>query len=260
MRKSYTGHETCYRDLRRSNCSSWDQYRKQAPDFDHFCMRSFVEAALSMTSVSPQSAKALEIGCGTGPLSCFLAARGFQVEGIDISPTAIAVARDECRARDLAIEYRVADVCRDPLGVERYDLIVDGHCLHCLADPQDRMRAFSNIFHALVPNGEFWVDSMIATETTTFGDLHRLDAEGVLWTRIGEESDFSDAALLDGAWHLPTRRLHRNSKAFASELEQAGFSIRWSQDVPPERDGEPAGFQAICTKTKGAEPARAGDA
>ena len=113
MRKSYTGHETCYRDLRRSNCSSWDQYRKQAPDFEHFCMRPFVETALSLTSISVPSAKVLEIGCGTGPLSCFLAARGFHVEGGDISPTAIAVAKNECHKRNLPIEYRVADICRD---------------------------------------------------------------------------------------------------------------------------------------------------
>jgi methylase of polypeptide subunit release factors len=37
--------------------------------------------------------RALEVGCGTGTNALWLAARGFEVVGIDISPRAIAMAQ-----------------------------------------------------------------------------------------------------------------------------------------------------------------------
>ncbi len=248
--KAYSGHEAAYRTLHQSGCRSWDEWRNQAPDFEQFYMRSFIELALSKTSFSLPSKTALEIGCGTGPLSCFLTAKGFQVDGVDISATAIAIAKEEAIARGLSIKYSITDVCCDSLGIEQYDLIVDGHCLHCIVGPNDRKEALSNIWKALTPDGQFWVDSMIATETTTFGDAHRFEPDGVLWTRIDNKSEFSDQRSFDGIWHLPTRKLHLSPEAFVSELEQAGFSIDWSREIPPDRDGEPGGFQAICRKTK----------
>lgn len=247
MLKAYTAHEACYRDLRNSGCKSWDQYHKVSPDFEQFYMRPFVEMALSKASFS-FPAKALEVGCGTGPLSCFLATQGFQVDGVDISATAIALAEEESRARGLSIRYWVSDVCHDPLGVDEYDLIVDGHCLHCIVDPNDRRSSLLNIRNALTHDGQLWVDSMITTPTTNFGESSYLDSDGVLWVKTSKETEFSDQRFIDGRWHLPTRKLHLTSEAFVSELKQAGFSIEWSRSAPPDKNGEPAGFQAICKK------------
>lgn len=247
MSKSYTGHEACYRDIRKSGCTSWDEYHKASPDFEQFYMRPFVEMALSEASFS-FPARALEIGCGTGPLSCFLATQGFLVDGVDISATAIAIAKEESCARGLSIQYSVGDVCHVPPDVDEYDLIVDGHCLHCIVQPSDRRAALSNIRNALTPNGQFWVDSMIATSTTTFGESSHLDSDGILWAKVPKETEFSDQRFIGGAWHLPIRKLHLAPEAFASELKQAGFSVEWSRHLAPDKEGEPAGFQAICRK------------
>ncbi len=248
MPKTYTGHEACYRDIRKDGCKSWDQYHKASRSFEQFYMRPFVEMALSKTTFSLPTATALEIGCGTGPLSCFLATQGFQVEGVDISATAITIANEEAHAHGLSVQYRVADICRDSLGIAQYDLIIDGHCLHCIVDENDRHNALLSIRNALTRDGQFWIDSMLAAEATTFGDYHHLDSDGVLWTRAEEKTEFSDQAIIGGEWHIPTRKLHRSAEAFASELKKAGFSIDWSREVPPDRDGEPSGFQAICRK------------
>jgi hypothetical protein len=45
----------------------------------------------------------------------------FEAEGIDISPTAIAIAQEQAKERRLSIKYRVADVCHDELAQQRYD-------------------------------------------------------------------------------------------------------------------------------------------
>jgi SAM-dependent methyltransferase len=73
--------------------------------------------------------RAIDLGCGTGANSVFLAERGFDVLGVDFSPVAVA------KARDRAAEAGVSDRCRfvegdltatDLPGVAGpFDLLVD---------------------------------------------------------------------------------------------------------------------------------------
>jgi 2-polyprenyl-6-hydroxyphenyl methylase/3-demethylubiquinone-9 3-methyltransferase len=52
----------------------------------------------------------LDVGCGGGILSEALARSGARVTGIDLSPTAVEVARDHARQNQLSIDYRVMPV------------------------------------------------------------------------------------------------------------------------------------------------------
>jgi|ERR1043166_2750848 SAM-dependent methyltransferase len=65
----------------------------------------------------------LEIGCGDGALSCFLASQGFEVTGVDISPGMIDEARRRANAAGVSAQFEVADA--DSLKLtEQYDGIV----------------------------------------------------------------------------------------------------------------------------------------
>jgi 2-heptyl-1-hydroxyquinolin-4(1H)-one methyltransferase len=53
----------------------------------------------------------LDVGCGEAAISLYLAERGYTTVGLDISPTAIELARVEARKRDLATaSFEVADI------------------------------------------------------------------------------------------------------------------------------------------------------
>jgi 2-polyprenyl-3-methyl-5-hydroxy-6-metoxy-1,4-benzoquinol methylase len=54
----------------------------------------------------PIEGRALEVACGRGTLSVWLAGRGMEVLGVDVSPVAMDV------ARELASRSRVSDRCR----------------------------------------------------------------------------------------------------------------------------------------------------
>ncbi len=54
--------------------------------------------------------KALDLACGTGRNSLFLAEKGYEVTAIDISPTAIRLAKNKALAKGLKINWIVADL------------------------------------------------------------------------------------------------------------------------------------------------------
>jgi SAM-dependent methyltransferase len=60
----------------------------------------------------PTAGRALDLACGRGAASVWLARRGLDVVGLDVSPVAIAAAREEARASGLTARCRfeVADL------------------------------------------------------------------------------------------------------------------------------------------------------
>jgi len=66
---------------------------------------------LSEFGVAPGSA-VLDAACGIGTQALGLAQLGFNVTAADLSPVAVARARNEARARDLAITFATADLRR----------------------------------------------------------------------------------------------------------------------------------------------------
>ena len=77
----------------------------------------------------------LDVGCGLGVHSAWLAGRGFQVLGIDIAPEVIARARARWKGRErLAFEVVDATAPWTPPG--SFDAILDRGCLHGINQPR----------------------------------------------------------------------------------------------------------------------------
>ena len=68
---------------------------------------------------------ALDIGCGEGDDALWLAARGWEVTGVDLSPTAVGRLRDGTRRAGLDGRVRalVLDVAAEPLPAGPFDLV-----------------------------------------------------------------------------------------------------------------------------------------
>jgi 2-polyprenyl-3-methyl-5-hydroxy-6-metoxy-1,4-benzoquinol methylase len=82
---------------------------------------------------------ALDLGCGTGDSSIYLAKHGWQVTGVDFVAKAVDKARAKAEANKVAVNFALADVTRlSSEGVgSNFGLIVDNGCLHGII-PEDR--------------------------------------------------------------------------------------------------------------------------
>jgi SAM-dependent methyltransferase len=94
--------------------------------------------------------RALDLGCGPGRNALYLAAAGFAVDAVDLSPTAIAWARE--RAGDTDIRFLQGNAFTMPELTGPYDLIYDSGCFHHLP-PHRRVSYLSLLERSLAPNG-----------------------------------------------------------------------------------------------------------
>jgi SAM-dependent methyltransferase len=79
---------------------------------------------------------ALDLGCGTGDSSVYLAKHGWKVTGVDFVAKAVDKARAKAAANKVAVTFAQADVTRlssEGVGAD-YALIVDNGCLHGMSD------------------------------------------------------------------------------------------------------------------------------
>lgn len=73
--------------------------------------------------------RVLDMCSGDGTNSIYLASRGFEVVGVDISPTAVEIAQQRCQKRNVSCDYHVGSVL-DFTYDKTFDLIFDRGCFH----------------------------------------------------------------------------------------------------------------------------------
>jgi len=197
--------------------------------FDEFDLRDFLKQAVSTLTFSSTRPRVLEYGTGTGAGACFLAARGFRVDAIDMSPTAIALAMKFATERNLGIAFEVGDVCRFRPQDRVYDLVIDNYCMQCLVTDVERQKALANVRSILKPDGRFLIGSVIYRDGRDFGQAIFDERTGILYARLeGDPERYEDAVRLNGCWYFPRRRLLRPA-VLRVEIERAGFTVLWQE-------------------------------
>ncbi len=107
----------------------WDApYRRdRPPGWD--VGRSSTHLAKAVEDGTFQPGRAIVLGCGTGSSVLYLASKGFEVTGVDVAPTALALAADKARKAGAKIDWVLADAVALP-KLAAFDLIFDRGCYH----------------------------------------------------------------------------------------------------------------------------------
>ena len=113
-----------------------------------------VELASFLDTGRIVSGTAIDLGCGYGTNSIYLARRGLEVVGVDLSPTAIEGARRRAEEEELRVDFRVADLTADPDVGGSFDFLYDRGVYHILrrVDLDAYLRLLLKISH---PDSKF---------------------------------------------------------------------------------------------------------
>jgi ubiquinone/menaquinone biosynthesis C-methylase UbiE len=140
------------------------EYSKLAPRYDTR-WRTYLEASIRETLAHlciGQSARILDVGCGTGELlrALALAAPGCHLTGIDISPEMLGIAR---RKLDRCVELKEGQAEALPFGDAAFDCVVSTNVFHFIRRP---ISALQETLRVLRPSGRVvitdWCDDYLA--------------------------------------------------------------------------------------------------
>jgi 2-polyprenyl-3-methyl-5-hydroxy-6-metoxy-1,4-benzoquinol methylase len=174
----------------------------------HFVEWAAVATMIAWRGVEP-GARILDVGCGVGWTTLFLAEQGMKPLGVDLVPANIEAARERAQKWDSEARFEVADVESLDLADEPpFDAVLVLHALHHVSRQRRALRAISGHMRpgAVLFVGEpSWLHQFsprAARARREFGWLER-----GLTTR-GLKRDLTDAGFED------IQRFHQGSHAY----------------------------------------------
>ena len=178
------------------------------------------------------------------------------MDGIDLIPTAIEIAREIAAERNLGIHYEVMDICEVPHEGEKYDLIVDSFCLQGIVIDADRQKVFAAVQARLKREGYYLVSTAMRNEKSVSSDdpifdassgrfFHRYGggsllekATGMVYKPLeGSPEEYDGTLKIGDTWYIHNRR-HLTPSMLKADLEGAGFRVLY-------QDGE-YGENVVC--------------
>jgi len=106
---------------------------------------------INQTPITP--CKALDIGCGTGDTSIWLAKNGFDVLGTDTSELAVKIAGEKAIKNNVKCKFLYSDILRDRLPVKSFRFVFDRGCFHTFDLMSERKRFAKNVAEVIEKDG-----------------------------------------------------------------------------------------------------------
>jgi SAM-dependent methyltransferase len=144
--------------------------------------------------------RALDLGCGSGTSSLALAKANWIVTGIDFAPRAIRLAKQKAKRRNLAVDFRVADVLHLPIFPGPFSLVLDIGCFQGLS-PSGKLTYIDQLSSLLAPGGIWMLYGFFKPEGTpgpglVYADLERASRH----LKLLKRQDGTDKQSRPSAW------------------------------------------------------------
>jgi len=98
----------------------------------------------------------IDLGCGAGNYAIYLAGHGFDVTGVDSSPAAVRIAKENAKKRGVRCKFIVADLLGDLHEVtDIFDFAFDWEFLHHIF-PEDRETYIRKVYKLLKPEATYF--------------------------------------------------------------------------------------------------------
>jgi SAM-dependent methyltransferase len=176
---------------------------------------AFVDALVTRLGPAAGSAM-LDLGCGAGRHARQLAARGFDVTGVDLSAGSIQQAKAFERAfADRRLRFVRRDM-REPFGDEAFDYVFSFFTSFGYFDsPAEHLAVVDNIARSLKPGGTLVLDYLnvaYAEAHLTKAEVKRIDDVVYRITRWTDASHFFKRIVIDDGRGAPLEYVERVAK------------------------------------------------
>jgi len=143
-------------DSEKDSGKEWEEYyRKSTPD------RLPWERGIPDTNLVElieknviQKGRVLDICSGLGTQAIYMAKKGFEVYGIDISPTAVEMAKARGKAEGVACNLGTWDAVKLKYPFEHFTFVLDRGCFHSIP-PEKREKFIRGVHRVLKRNGKY---------------------------------------------------------------------------------------------------------
>ena len=216
-------HEQVYKSLQNQGVLSWDKETDLEKLWSHQINTS-LQNFLDQQFISFKNLKVLDLGTGTGTCALFCAKKGSYSVGLDISKTAIDMARINNDKLNLNAKFIETDILNLKLD-EKFNLITDSSLLHCLVGDEDRTKLYKVVKEHLEESGLFFIHTMVESEdmsSLTGNKYFKLKNEVLYSLGIPDIED--GRVTFDEKSYFPHRTI-RKKENLLIELEDAGFTI-----------------------------------
>ena len=133
-----------------------DLWDAEAPTFDEAADHGLRDATtraawreLLLGELPAAPARVADLGSGTGTLSLLVAEHGYTVDGVDVSPEMVRLAREKS-AGVSGVRFTEGDASAPPLEAGTYDVVLCRHVLWAMPDPAAALERWIDL---LTPSG-----------------------------------------------------------------------------------------------------------
>jgi len=146
--------------------------------------------------------KVIDIGCGEGFYSIYLAKKGFEVLGIDISKKAIKYAKENAEQAGVNVRFIAMDIFDLPNLNEKFDFILEWAIMHHIKF--EKRKEYVKIINNVLNKGGKYFSTCFNVQSTMFGEAStrtRIIPENAR-ALLGEEVYFSSLEELKELFNL----------------------------------------------------------
>jgi ubiquinone/menaquinone biosynthesis C-methylase UbiE len=143
-------------------------------------------AVMAFKGLPEPGQTALDIGCGTGRETVFLAKLGYRAIGVDMTKTALEKARRRAEQAGVDVDFREGNVLEMPVADASVDFANDCGCFHVIPE-QDREKYAAELYRVLKPGGVFLLRGIKKLDERMVAFVEQVTGEPSPFVPVDEE-------------------------------------------------------------------------